>query len=377
VSPIPLNLPVRPYEAAELGRLIFEEAEPGHLTAEIRERLAKRAAALALESVTPYFGSLVRDPVHPSVYYLAVDAAAAEAEERSHWLLHIAPAASPTSSVFHMPLLLGRLRTEAGRELVVNALPFGPADEDSLDRFTAELDPSVLPRVRGLKPAIAVPEGLQEAFAAFRKVWKRTGTNLAAVTAAAGGAPPRSLYYSSLWAAIREGWREGYSARLEIRLEDHSHHGPAQTIRSGAHFSHFAIDIGKLIGRKGSDEEFAALQTAARIYQVIGETRSSLKIPRAFDFELSFQSAPHTISAESIAGFLSRLKESGCPAQFVRPPAGSSISGMSAAARDSQCLLSLRESPKWPPTGTIYYQLSAGQENLCARIVEAAAHLAG
>ena len=74
MNEIPLNLPLRAADAAELGRLIFEHAEPMPLTAEMRNRLAARAAVLRFESVTPYFGSLVRDAVHPSTYYLAVDA---------------------------------------------------------------------------------------------------------------------------------------------------------------------------------------------------------------------------------------------------------------------------------------------------------------
>ena len=68
MTPVPLDLPLRPSEAAELAILVFEQAERKPLNDEVRNRLAARAAVLRLETVTPYFGSLVRDPVHPSSY---------------------------------------------------------------------------------------------------------------------------------------------------------------------------------------------------------------------------------------------------------------------------------------------------------------------
>jgi hypothetical protein len=372
VTPIPLNLPMRAADAAELGRLIFEHAEPKPLTPEIRGRLASRAAALPMDSVTPFFGSLVRDPVHPSVYYLAVDASAPETGVKAPLLLHLAPAVAPTSSVFHKPLLIGRVRTAAGRELVINALPFGPKDCDTLDRFAAELDTGVLPQARGLRPAIAVTGGLPNAFAAFRQAWKRTGANLAAVTALADGPPASEVYYASLCAAIREGWREGYSARVEIRLADDVLENHKEAIRRAAQFSHFAIDMGRLLGPKGSPGELAALRTVIQAYETIRQTRSALRIPRAFDFEFSLEGSPRPVSAADLALYLDRLKEAGCPAQFVRPPLGSDIPAMTAIAREAQCLLSLRERPQWEAKGTIYYQLAGEPVDISERIALAA-----
>jgi hypothetical protein len=121
VTPVPLDLPLRPSEAAELAILIFDQAERGPLNDEVRNRLAARAAVLRLETVTPYFGSLARDPVHPSSYYLAVDAGRGEP-----LLLHLAPATAPTSSIFYKPLLIGRMRRPNGPEIVINSLPFVP-----------------------------------------------------------------------------------------------------------------------------------------------------------------------------------------------------------------------------------------------------------
>src|SRR5579863_9329612 len=102
MTPVPLDLLLRPPEAAELANLIFELAEAKPLTDEVRNRIAARAAALKLQSVTACFGSLERDPVHRSTYYLAVDV-----REGPPQLLHMAPAGAPTSSLFHGTLLIG------------------------------------------------------------------------------------------------------------------------------------------------------------------------------------------------------------------------------------------------------------------------------
>ena len=95
MTPVPLDLPLRPPEAAELASLIFDLAERKPLTDEIRNRVAARAAPLRLESLKPCFGSLARDPVHHSTYYMAVDV-----PDSPPLLLHMALAAAPTSSIF-------------------------------------------------------------------------------------------------------------------------------------------------------------------------------------------------------------------------------------------------------------------------------------
>ena len=88
MTPVPLDLPLRPPEAAEVASLVFEVAERQPLGDEIRNRIAARAAAWKLESIAPWFGSLARDPLHHSMYYLAVDVVQGPPQ-----LLHMAPAA--------------------------------------------------------------------------------------------------------------------------------------------------------------------------------------------------------------------------------------------------------------------------------------------
>ena len=75
MTPVPLELPLRPAEAADLANLIFDHAEGKLLSDDVRNRLAARAAAVKFQTLSPFFGSLERDPVHHSVYYLAVDGA--------------------------------------------------------------------------------------------------------------------------------------------------------------------------------------------------------------------------------------------------------------------------------------------------------------
>ena len=80
-----MDLPVKASEAASLAEVIFANAEGKPLSDELRSRLAGLSTPLQLSTIRPYFGSLGRDPVHPSTYYLAIDGRNGEP-----WLLHIA-----------------------------------------------------------------------------------------------------------------------------------------------------------------------------------------------------------------------------------------------------------------------------------------------
>ena len=134
MTPVPLELPLRPAEAADVANLIFDHAEGKPLSDEVRNRIAARATALTFQTLTPFFGSLERDPVHHSVYYLAVDS------ENEPLLLHMALAAAPTSSIYYKPLLIGRMRRLNGPEMVINAIPFGPRVHQSVETFAARIN---------------------------------------------------------------------------------------------------------------------------------------------------------------------------------------------------------------------------------------------
>jgi hypothetical protein len=311
MTPVPLHLPLRANEAAELAALIFEHAERKPLTNELRNRLAARAAVLRLESVVPYFGSLARDPVHPSSYYLAVDGA-----ETPH-LLHIALASAPTSSIFHNALLIGRTRRINGPEFVVNAIPFGPSDRDAIDRFAAQVDTEFLPRQQGSRASITIRSDYQRAFEFFRSLQKRRGRNLAAV---AGD------YHACVWGAIRAGWRQEYSVVAEIGI-DHTN----ECVRDTLAYTRFAIDVSSM--PRGE----LALKAAEYEHEEIRQARALLKTGGDFDLEVEMGDA----TDEELAFALTWLKERGHAPQLVGVSEVVSDT-MAEVARQNQVLLSFR-----------------------------------
>jgi hypothetical protein len=248
-----MDLPLKASDAASLAELIFAHAEGKALTDDMRNRLAGRVAGLQLATIKPYFGSLAQDPVHPSSYYLAVDG-----RDSQPLLLHIALASAPTSGVYPRALLIGRMRA-AGREIVVNSIPFSSKDWENVSQYARQIDRAFLPRPQGARPAIAVgnrhPEiSLPAAFEAFRTILKTTSVNMASTVqlsatremtideaiAARDGENPtaaghtrvsiRHLYHAGLWAAIRSGWREGYNAEADHFIV--SGNTPAEIARS-------------------------------------------------------------------------------------------------------------------------------------------------
>lgn len=209
---VPLELPVNAAETGALAELMLEQLDRGPLTDDARNRVAQRAASLRLSSFRLYAGSIVKDPIHPSTYYAAVDA------RGNPLLLRVALASSPSSGLFPKALLIGRMRTETGREVVVNAIPFAPSDHTNVSVFAERVDTAFLPRPQGGLPAISVqtrrPEAvLPAAFEAFRAILKRSGLNLAGVQAIESF---EHFYYTAVWSAIRAGWREGYTVGADI-----------------------------------------------------------------------------------------------------------------------------------------------------------------
>jgi hypothetical protein len=377
VTPVPLDLPLRPSEAAELAILVFEQAERKPLNDEVRNRLAARAAGLRLETVTPYFGSLVRDPVHPSSYYLAVDAGRGEP-----LLLHLAPATAPTGSIFQKPLLIGRMRRPNGPEIVLNAVPFGPSDRENLEKFVSGIGADFLPRPQGSRPAIAVSSELAAAFDAFRAIFRRSGRNLAA-TAANPAASGPDFYYAGLCAAIRAGWREGYSAGVQLVVgAGHARPLPAAraTIRNAAGFTRFSTNTSSLFREAGDGaapedrawilDEFvrpfeigdavyeftpldvlrlaskfgAALKVNEQLHECICQARSAVKAGRSFDFEPSLEGAATVTTPQELVFWLHWLKARGHGAQLAAPNLGGGaerLKEFAAIARHFQCTLSI------------------------------------
>ena len=391
MTPVPLDLPLRPSEAALLGNLILDDAERKPLTDELRNRLANRAAVLQLETIRPYFGSLERDPVHPSAYYLAVDGASGEP-----LLLHLALATAPTSSIFYKPLLIGRTRRANGPEMVINAVPFDASDEENLEKFATRINAAFRPRPQGSRTAIAVgpvnPAAvLPSAFDAFRTVQKRTGRNFAA-TFAPAEAPVREVYCAGLWAAIRAGWRDGYSAGIEIPVAPANLETAKALIRKSAFFSAFSIDVCRLIQPDGGaveqqfdaafsaeergrvfDEfgdlgEFSpedvvglsvrfgkALAAIEQLHECIRQARTSLKGGKSFDLELSLEHSDHVTTTKELGFCLHWLRAHGHAPQVFAPHLErgaelvQQLEQLGPIARQYQCTLSVRGASEFGP----------------------------
>jgi hypothetical protein len=360
-----------------LAILIFEQTERKPLNDEVRNRLAARAAVLRLETVTPYFGSLARDPVHPFTYYLAIDAGRGEP-----LLLHLAPATAPTSSIFYKPLLIGRMRRPNGPEIVINAVPFGPSDHENLEKFVSGTGAAFLPRPQGLRPAIAVSGALPAAFDAFRAILKRSGKNLAA-TAANPAVSSGDFYDAGLWAAIRAGWREGYSAGIQLAVTGDNIEAARETIRNAAGFTRFSTDTSSLFRETGDGaaledhawilDEFVrpfeigdavyeftqedvlrlaskfapALRVNEQLHESIRQARSALKTGRSFDFEPSLEGAATVTTPQELIFWLHWLKARGHGAQLASPNLGGigvaeRLKEFAAITRHYQCTLSIR-----------------------------------
>ena len=335
MTPVPFDLPVRPSEAAALAGLIFEHAEGKPLKDDVRSRLAGRAAAVKFESLKPYFGSLERDPVHPSSYYMAVDAPAP-------LLLHMAAAAAPTGSLYPKALLIGRMRTPRGGEIVVNAVPFAPGDRENIDRYAAQVGRAFLPRPQGPQSAIAVA---RPDFDAFRAVLKTRGVNLASIV---------GEYHATLWAAIRSGWREGYTVCPGRLAADSAR----DSILANAGCTRFAIAA-------GSPSRYEEL------FDFIRQTKARAAV-RAFDFE------PCTTPGE-LADLLEALKLGGRTPQLIAPELGfeegrpytgsldelaAQVKALAGTARPYQCTLSIRNgSGKQPEVHQIIGRAALGRFN--------------
>ena len=254
---VPLELPLRANEAASLADLILQTCERQTLSPELRNRLLSRIPSLGLETVRPYMGSLVKDPTHASTYYLAIDAVSPRGAVKPY-LLHMALSSAPASAHFIKPILIGRMRPGGGREIVVNAVPFGPEDTEAVRTFGEQVDRGFLPRPQGHLPSISVAiedpvRDLPEAFEAYAAVVEEFRTNLAAPIRVENSAQTlEAAYVAVLWAAIRAGWREGYTIEAAFTVlgkDDASVDQARQFIRLASAYTKFSLDVTALIER--------------------------------------------------------------------------------------------------------------------------------
>lgn len=209
------DLPLRLSDAVALAEILLGQSASAlgkPLTDDIRARLASRASGLSFEAMVPLMASLERDPIHPSAWYVCVDGV-----QNQPLLLRMAPATTPSSGLFPRAILIGRTFVGA-QEVVFNVVPFGPADHDRILTFSADVNRAFQPKAFGSRPVTLVTsdnpaELFPLAFEGFRKMLRATGQNAAAFGAFATGAAPdfEGLCLTAVWAAIRAGWREGFT----------------------------------------------------------------------------------------------------------------------------------------------------------------------
>lgn len=212
MTPVLFDLPLRLGDAASLAEILLNQpgsAQPKPLTDDFRSRVASRAGVIPFECMTPYYGSLERDPVHPSAFYLCVDGV-----DDQPMLLRIAPAKTPSSGIFPNAILIGRTFI-GGHEVVLNAVPFGPHDIERTLTFSEQVNAAFQPKPVGTRPVILVTSDAPEkafpfAFEGFRRQQRTSGQNLAAF-GVLESQDPAEFYFATVWSAIRAGWREGYA----------------------------------------------------------------------------------------------------------------------------------------------------------------------
>ena len=220
MTPSLFDLPLRLGDAALLAPILLEllGSRSAPVTSEQRVRVASRATGLRFSALKPSYGSLERDPVHPSACYLCVDAIGGQP-----LLLRVAPASTPSSGLFPRAILIGR--TFIGREEVVfNVVPFGPRDREHIETVSARINRVFQPKVLGARPVLrftsdAPAQTFPSALENFGR--GRTSRNREEPVFVLGqGQNAAEFCLETMWAAIRAGWREGYGVQANPTTAD-------------------------------------------------------------------------------------------------------------------------------------------------------------
>jgi hypothetical protein len=291
----------------------------------------------------------------------------------------------------------------------VDVRPFSPRDRGAIRDFVDRIDRAFLPRPQRDRPAVAVgnrhPEiSLPAAFEAFRRFLAETGVNMASTVQLSAtremttdrrlesrsGENPTEightrvsierLYHTGLWAAIRAGWREGYTAEADHfiisgatdREIAESIEQTQEAIRAARDYTKFTTDTSRLFCLEADprhprawtgaevEAQFNRLLTpeeqrwtlaefgrpveiagrryalgAADIRRLAVKFAQSLKLneelfdyiasvkgSRDFDFEPSIDEAETLTTAEELFFYMHWLAARGRPAQLVPPNLG-------------------------------------------------------
>ncbi|MGA2628643.1 MAG: tagaturonate epimerase family protein [Terriglobia bacterium] len=227
-------------EARSLTELVMQLTGAKSI-AEARTQLAAGAGATQFTNLRVCPQSLEKDPEDNSTCYLVADVAGPK--DKSSVLFQWSTGAGRTVSRFLHPLLNHRI-SAAGKEVELTVFPFSSTDRENVRAFAEKVARVFLPRPQRALPAIAAgnrhPEiSLPAVFDAFREILARLNVNMAstvqlsatremttddAISVRDGENPTaightrvsiQHLYDAGLWAAIRSGWREGYSAEAD------------------------------------------------------------------------------------------------------------------------------------------------------------------
>jgi hypothetical protein len=268
-------------ELVALAEEVLGHAESGLLDDEARVQLTAEWAKHSFATVRPYAGSAVEDPAQPGVCYLAADAVEGNSVQPILLMFHSGRLDTPAR--FGEPLLAMHAHLPGGRQVALRGYAFSSYDHEAIERYAQEVAPAFLPRPQRALPAIATgnrhPEiSLPAAFAAFATIQEKFGANWAstvqlsatremttddAIAARTGDDPVavghtrvsiRHLYHAGLWAAIRAGWRAGYTAEADHFIVSGSTDAEIarsvemvkEAIRHAAGYTKFTTDTSRL-----------------------------------------------------------------------------------------------------------------------------------
>jgi hypothetical protein len=227
-------------ELESLAARILDLVKLQEVTDGLREAIGRTAEDF--QSLRLYHKSLEEDPQHRENYYIAVDLL--EAGKALPVLVQVAPVSKLGMSRFATLDSSSQVKLQKQDQTAVLLFPFASTDHARLRTFAEQVAPAFLPRPQRALPAIAAgnrhPEiSLPAVFDAFREILARLHVNMAstvqlsatremttddAISVRDGENPTavghtrvsiQHLYHAGLWAAIRSGWREGYSAEAD------------------------------------------------------------------------------------------------------------------------------------------------------------------
>ncbi len=394
-------------ELDSVARRVVDACKSRKLDGELRKHVGRDLGSLELTSLRIYPGSLAEDPEYPSNFYLAADLFTSGRTSSS--LVHFAPSSGVRRSRFRLGRRSSLVKDDEGGGITIDLMPFTSRDHDYVRIFAEQVDRAFLPRPQRALPAVAAgnrhPEiSLPAAFEAYQSILEAKHVNMASTVqlsatremttddalAARDGEDPtaaghtrvsiRHLYHAGLWAAIREGWREGYTAEADHFIV--SGNNPEQiarsveavkeAIRHASGYTKFTTDTSRLFELQSDsrhpqawsntevEERFQQLFSDEERHWVLAEFSQpfridgkaydfsreevvrqavkfgqslklneelfdsirSVKSGAAFDFEPSLDEAETLTTAKELLFYMHWLKARGRPAQLVPPNLG-------------------------------------------------------